>query len=39
MNPLERAEYENKILQDKITRLETEVLALKKLRDLERRWD
>lgn len=39
MDPLERAEYENKILQDKITRLETEVLALKKLRDLERRWD
>ena len=30
MDPLERAEYENKILQDKITRLETEVLALKK---------
>ena len=38
MTPLERAEYENKLLQAKIAHLETEVLALKKLRDLERRW-
>lgn len=38
MTPLERLQSENKLLQAEIQRLQTENTALKKLRQLERRW-
>lgn len=38
MTPIERLQSENKLLQAEIQRLQTENTALKKLRQLERRW-